>query len=587
MLTPGLASEACFETLTLGGQTVSRVKDSDGDGLPDCWEDGSLWDGKPGIDFDGDGVRDLILCVNVDTNGSGVAATEECAHKDRKDIFVEVDYMTGFKPNPLALSQPDVATAGVTSVREAFKAAPVDTGIDIHFQVEWKDALGNDVPVTFTTLANTTASVADQLVFTPCTGPASFAKPAPSIAADFDVIKKANFGTVAERALPQAQKDKTLGAKRLAFHYMLFAKNQVGTSPGAGSSSSGCSEVGGDDTAITLGSFAQTKEQIAATVMHELGHNLGLRHGGHDNVNCKPNYLSVMSYLRQFPGSPINNRRLDYSRADLPDLNETSLDQVSPLGTDPSLDPIGSLFLDPVTHLPTSDQTAFGPSSWTVVTNAKNGPFTWVSPRDINQGPTGGCDGTGGGLAPPGFSAGTPLQGHDDWHNLLYRFGATLDAAGGVHSATSAKASDGSTEHVPMTSEDEQAFFDAADLDADGFKDGVVGSFVDPNVVNLGKNANISVAILSNPEFNAPFQVIRETLTLNGVQVKLNKPGNGLASCNVRDVNNDGLPDLVCQFPTAGLAKGFIYGVVEGLATGFALDSETHAIRGRDTLLVQ
>ena len=108
-----------------------------------------------------------------------------------------------------------------------------------------------------------------------------------------------------------------------------------------------------------------------------------------------------------------------------------------------------------------------------------------------------------------------------------------------------------------------------------------------PNVVNLGKSANISVAILSNPEFNAPFQVIRETLTLNGVQVKLNKPGNGLASCNVRDVNNDGFPDLVCQFPTAGLAKGFIYGVVEGLATGFALDSETHAIRGRDTLLVQ
>ena len=27
--------------------------------------------------------------------------------------------------------------------------------------------------------------------------------------------------------------------------------------------------------------------------MHELGHTLGLRHGGHDDVNYKPNYHSV------------------------------------------------------------------------------------------------------------------------------------------------------------------------------------------------------------------------------------------------------------------------------------------------------
>ena len=30
--------------------------------------------------------------------------------------------------------------------------------------------------------------------------------------------------------------------------------------------------------------------------MHELGHTLGLQHGGADDVNLKPNYLSVMSY---------------------------------------------------------------------------------------------------------------------------------------------------------------------------------------------------------------------------------------------------------------------------------------------------
>ena len=30
--------------------------------------------------------------------------------------------------------------------------------------------------------------------------------------------------------------------------------------------------------------------------MHELGHNLGLSHGGNDHQNYKPNYLSVMNY---------------------------------------------------------------------------------------------------------------------------------------------------------------------------------------------------------------------------------------------------------------------------------------------------
>jgi predicted Zn-dependent protease len=60
--------------------------------------------------------------------------------------------------------------------------------------------------------------------------------------------------------------------------------------------------------------------------MHELGHNLGLDHGGADDINCKPNYLSVMSYSRQF-SSPIGNRPLDYSRSSLVHLNESSLNE--------------------------------------------------------------------------------------------------------------------------------------------------------------------------------------------------------------------------------------------------------------------
>ena len=60
--------------------------------------------------------------------------------------------------------------------------------------------------------------------------------------------------------------------------------------------------------------------------MHELGHNLGLKHGGSDHLNCKPNYLSVMNYAFQHPIiSP--GRKLDFSRNQLMTLNELSLDE--------------------------------------------------------------------------------------------------------------------------------------------------------------------------------------------------------------------------------------------------------------------
>ena len=42
----------------------------------------------------------------------------------------------------------------------------------------------------------------------------------------------------------------------------------------------------------------------AATIMHEFGHNLSLRHGGDQDLNYKPNYYSIMNYLYQLNGLP-------------------------------------------------------------------------------------------------------------------------------------------------------------------------------------------------------------------------------------------------------------------------------------------
>ena len=75
-----------------------------------------------------------------------------------------------------------------------------------------------------------------------------------------------------------------------------------------------------------------TVMEQAGTLMHELGHNLGLRHGGNDDVNTKPNYLSVMNYAFQNIGLLLPNgqqRSFDYSRTALPTLDERNLDEVS------------------------------------------------------------------------------------------------------------------------------------------------------------------------------------------------------------------------------------------------------------------
>lgn len=53
----------------------------------------------------------------------------------------------------------------------------------------------------------------------------------------------------------------------------------------------------------------------ATTLMHELGHNLGLRHGGGDHINWKPNYPSVMNYMFATNGVyGVPGIGLDYSR---------------------------------------------------------------------------------------------------------------------------------------------------------------------------------------------------------------------------------------------------------------------------------
>ncbi len=100
--------------------------------------------------------------------------------------------------------------------------------------------------------------------------------------------------------------------------------------------------AGGNDFMVTLASLAPIgRDNTAGTFMHELGHTLGLRHGGGDDKHYKPNYLSVMNYAWQFPQE--KNAKdgglgwsLDYSPVALPTLEEGFLVEGAGLGVQPN-----------------------------------------------------------------------------------------------------------------------------------------------------------------------------------------------------------------------------------------------------------
>jgi hypothetical protein len=149
-------------------------------------------------------------------------------------------------------------------------------------------------------------------------------------------------------------------ARRPIFHYALYAHD----SPREPCSFGGVSRNGdfiyggASDFLMTLGDpndyGKKTLQLVEATdFMHELGHNLGLGHGGLDldytdptnpkvikanHVNSKANYLSVMNYnfslyglTKRDPGSnTFAVGHLDYSRFGpdvLPDLDENALSE--------------------------------------------------------------------------------------------------------------------------------------------------------------------------------------------------------------------------------------------------------------------
>lgn len=266
-----------------------------GDGIPDSWKTG-------GATIDpGNGVGPQF--VDLPAMGATVG---------KPDIFVHLDWMQD------ATHSHRPSDAAIKLVVDAFRDAPYvarngAVGINLHVDAGPMSVMNHATGATWGALSRAAAvGEVTQLGTTSLDASGNINYDW----TDFDKLKNRTGGLTKSGRAP-------------IFRYAVAA-HQIGSVDNSGVART----TPGSDFIVSLGTFtAVTDMQTAGTFMHELGHALGLDHGGSDGVNNKANYPSIMNYLWQFSGV----RRggvfvLDYSRVALALLREAGLNETIGLG---------------------------------------------------------------------------------------------------------------------------------------------------------------------------------------------------------------------------------------------------------------
>lgn len=334
------------------------------------------------IDADNDGLPD-----QAEVSGGHFAGLDLYAMGARvgvRDVFVEVDRMRSSDP----------ALTPQRAALDKLVAVFAEQHIALHLDV------GNLFSTTFSPALYNLGG-GNEVAFSPAIG----FRPSDTAIADFYDYKAAHIA-------PE---------RRAAFYYMLFASSQEAD---GSAGSSGIGEILGNDTIITLGASGLTvatqrqrnllANYQAATMMHELGHNLSLRHGGFENQNYKPNYVSVMNYLYGALGLPVIGSH-EGDRYDL--TTGCSLYYVNELERAPTEAP--STFLLDFSHGESADideQHIFESEG---LGRTQSSPVDYDCSATIDEEYAADLNFDG---------RKTVLRDHDDWANLRFVFARTVSS---------------------------------------------------------------------------------------------------------------------------------------------------------------
>lgn len=454
--------------------------DADGDGICDKWESATGGNGNTDVSP----AHRYIVCPTItgfvaidpdcaNTAGSaptikydlcfvdkysdvwgGSANQRICPTVGHKDLYVEIDSMSNHVASDTA----------IRNVIKAFGNAPF-TGTN--------DAFSRSGGITLHVVKDET-NLVEKAPFFVWRDPSGVPVDTDD---SFLEVKNKDFGTVAERCtlptiatctpiMPGMNNAGWISTgkvlKHYGYHYGLWI-NYYGpasqtTCPSAGLSS-GLAETLGNDFVVSLGcgfkpwGTVENDEQQAGTFMHELGHNLNLAHGGPNsiisgvrtatdyNMNCKPDYYSVMNYARQIPNSVLTTgasglwesgfnygatgvqTALDYSRTTAPasgltpgSITESAIDEAA--GTAAANGRTYKVIYSRINDgaVTVGDSKANFDFSGDAVATSSN-----IGAGDINN------------LAPTvlgcGASAGQTLKSYNDWNDVKLVF---LDATSGT-----------------------------------------------------------------------------------------------------------------------------------------------------------
>jgi hypothetical protein len=514
----GLPSQGTFPAVSVCYGNNKPWSDTDGDGLSDAWEQNGY------IDVNCNGTND----------GNDIAIPNPSPNT--KDLYIKYDYMaTGMHSH-----QPP--NAALNQVKDAFAAH----NITLHWIAPGASITEHQV-VTRDVMATASCAGADFV--------------------NTQQLRAASIGTLGGVLNSHF--------KHPFLHYLVFAHNatlpdtaldgsacpidpECGGHPDP--TNSGSADIFGDDIIVAFGynvdlSIPIGIETWAGTTMHEIGHNLGLKHGSlaaPAPQTCylnKPNFISVMDYSYQSgigvstasgnasamtcvsdancstgvcatPNAchctddlaPNTCYRVDYSNNTLLTLNELALNESLGVGG-----PAGDQ--DLVVYCAQGLGCALsGPTVGAINWNNMDGSTESNVSADIA--------GTG--------ASNLLLDTTTDWNNTSFGFQCSSSWGSG---APGDDPSSG-TDELGLANARNQHFLYPPFTATIDIRPGC-----GTNWIAIGGPGDVPVAVFGTPTF-AVSSVDVATLHLDGV------PADGTSTT---DVDNDGIQDLLATFPMASL----------------------------------